>query len=57
MQETKYLTVDYYVLNKVSENIKEIIGVEKFGHTKTLIDTDEKLPDEITLKNVVILMS
>ena len=37
--------------------IKEIIGIEKFDDTTTLIVTDDKLPDNITLKNVVILMT
>ena len=30
--------------------IKEIIGIEKFDNTEILIDTDDKLPDDITLK-------
>lgn len=33
------------------------IGVEKFDNTKTLIDTDDELPDDITLKYVVISMA
>ena len=28
--------------------IKEIIGIEKFDNTKTLIDTHDKLPVDIT---------
>ena len=35
--------------------IKAVIGTEKVDDTKILIDTDEKLPDKISLKNVVIL--
>ena len=31
--------------------------VEKFDDTKMLIKTDNKLPDEIILKNVVILIT
>ena len=31
--------------------------MEKFGDTKTLIDTDDKLPDDITFKNVVIIIT
>ena len=52
----KYLVIGDFVLDKVFEKIKEIIGIEKFDDTKTLIGTDDKLPDDITLKNVVILM-
>ena len=42
--------VDDYVLNKVLEKIEEIIRTD----TKILIDTNNKLPDDITLKNVVM---
>ena len=34
-----------------------MIGIENFDNTKILIDADDKLPDNITLKNVAILMS
>ena len=54
--EEKYLVIGDFVLDKVFEKIKEIIRIEKFDDTKTLIATDDKLPDDITLKNVVILM-
>ena len=37
-------------------NIKEIISIEKFDDTKTLIDTDDKLPDDITLEKFIILL-
>ena len=46
--------VDYYMRDKVTDKIKEIIGTKKCDHTKILINTADKLPD-ITLKNVVIL--
>ena len=36
---------------------KEIIGIEKFGDSKILIDTDDKLSHDITLKNVGILIT
>ena len=49
--------VDDYMLNKVLDKIKEIISIEKFHDTKILIDADDKLLDDITLKNVVILMT
>ena len=55
--EKKYLMIDGYMLNKVLDNPKEIIGIKKFDDTKILIDTDEKLTDDISLKNVVILMT
>ena len=47
--------VDDYMLDKVLDKIKEIIGIEKFDDTKILIGMDDKLPDDITLKNFVIL--
>ena len=49
--------MDDYALDKVLGKIKEIIGIEKFNDTKILIDTDDKLLDDINLKNVVILMT
>ena len=44
-----------YMLDKVLEKIKETIGIVKFDTIKVVINTDDKLPDYITLKNVVIL--
>lgn len=38
------------VLDKVLGKIKETFGTENFGNTKILIDTEDKLPDDITLK-------
>ena len=49
-ERQKNLMVDDYVLNKVLEKIEEIIRTD----TKILIDTNNKLPDDITLKNVVM---
>ena len=49
--------VDYYMLYKVLAKIKQIIGIEKFDDSRILIDTNDKLPDDITFKNVVILMT
>ena len=37
--------------------MKEMISFERFDDTKMLIDTDDKLPDDITFKNVVVLMT
>ena len=49
--------VDDYILDKVLDKVKEIIGIEKFDDTKILIDTDDKFCNDITLINVVILMT
>ena len=46
-----------YILHKVLDGIKEIISTEKLDDTKLLIDTNDKLPDDITLINVMILMT
>ena len=42
------------MLDKVLQKIKEM-GIEKFVDTKILIDTDNTLPDDITLKNMFIM--
>ena len=52
----KYLNLDGYMLEKVLEKIKEIIRTENFDDAKILIYTDDKLLDDTTLKNVVILI-
>ena len=49
--------VDDYMINKVLDKIKAIIGMYKFDDTKILNDTVDELSDNITLKNVVILMT
>ena len=46
--------IDDNVLVKVLEKIK-MLSVEKFDAIKILIDTDGKLPDVITLKNVILI--
>ena len=46
---------DDYMLTKLFDKIKKIIGIEKLNDTKIWIDTDDKLPD--ALKNVVILIT
>ena len=43
-----------YMLNNVLSKIKEIIGIEIFDNAKVLIDTNDKLPDNITFKNPVV---
>ena len=45
------------MLDKVLDKIKETIGIIKFYVNKILIDTDDKLPEYITLSNVVMLMA
>ena len=50
----KYLMIHDYVLDKVLDKIKEIIGIEKIDNTEILIDTDDKLPDNINLKETSI---
>ena len=40
------------ILNKVLDKVKMIRGIEIL-----LIETDDKLPDDITLKNAVILVT
>ena len=52
-----YLMVDGNILDKVLDKIKNIIGIEKFDDAKILIETDGKLPDDITIKNFVILIT
>ena len=49
--------VDDYMIDKVLKKIREIIGIEKFDHTRILINMDDKLSDDITLKRVMILMT
>ena len=39
-----------WTLDKVLDKIKKITDNEKFDNTKVLIETDDKLPDGITLK-------
>ena len=42
-----------YMRDNVLDNIKETIGFAKLDNTKTLIDTDVKLPDYIILKDAL----
>ena len=43
--------VDDYVLNKVLDKIREKISIDH----KILIDTDDKLPEDNTSKNVILM--
>ena len=52
-----YLMVDNNNLDKVLDKIKKIITIKKFDDAKTLIDTDYRLPDDITFKNIVALIT
>ena len=46
----RYLMVDDYKLDKVLDKSKETIGTEICDNTKTLIEKDDKLLDDVTLK-------
>ena len=56
-ERKKYLMMDDYMLDKVSDKIKEIIGIKKFDDSKILIDKNDKSLYDITLKNVAILIT
>ena len=45
-----------YTLDKTLDKINRI-DIEKLDDTKILIDADDELPDYITLKDAVILMT
>ena len=45
------------ILDKVLYKNKKIIGIEKFGYTKILIETGDKLPDDINFRNIVVLIT
>ena len=49
--------VNEYMLDKVLDKIKEMKCIVNFDDIEGLTDTDDKLPDYITLKNVVILIT
>ena len=49
--------VDVYILDKVLDKIKEIIGIEQFDDAKIQIETDDKFLVDVTLKNVVIFIT
>ena len=53
----KYLILNDYMLDKVLDKIKEKVGIIKFDDATILIDTDYQLPDYVTLKNVLILIT
>ena len=51
------MIVDDYTLDKVLDKIKMIISIEEFNDTKILVETDDKLPDDVTLKIVALLIT
>ena len=52
----KCVMVADFMLDKVFDKIKEIIDIKKLDDTKFLIDTDDKLLNNITWKNDMILI-
>lgn len=56
MREKRYLITCHCILDKALDKIKSTIGNETFGDTKIFFDTDNKLPDYITLENFVIVL-
>ena len=40
-----------YMLDKVLDKIKEMMGIEKSNDTKILIEIDNKLSDDLNLEN------
>ena len=55
-EEKKYFMVDDYTLDKVLDKIKRI-RTEALEGVQILINVNDKFPDDITLKNDVILMT
>ena len=51
-----YSMVDDYTLDKVLEKINRF-GIEKLDNIRILIETDDKLPDDITVKNAIVLIT
>ena len=54
--EEKYLMVVDYTLDKALDKNKRR-SIEKIDVSRTLIDTDGKLPDNIALKIALVLMT
>ena len=51
------MITDEFLLDKVLDETKEVMYIEKLYDTKILIDTGDKFPDGITLKDALILMT
>ena len=56
MKEKKYSIIDDNIFDTILEKIKEIKDIEKFDDA-ILIDANDKLPNNISLKYVVMLMT
>ena len=55
----KHLIVDDNMIDKFLHKCLQIfaICIEECDDTNILIETDDKLPDDITLKNVIVLIT
>ena len=49
--------VEDYIQHRALSRIKVIVSIEEFDNTEILVDIDDKLPDNIMHKNVLILMT
>ena len=49
--------VEDYIQHRALSRIKVTVSIEEFDNTEILVDTDDKLPDNIMHKNVLILMT
>lgn len=45
------------MLKEILDKINLVIAIEAFDNTNILIDTNDKLPDHISLKDVIILIT
>ena len=43
--------------NEVSDGIKKVAGIKKFDNTKPLIDASDKLPADIIVKDILIVIT
>ena len=57
MMKEKYLMFNDYILDKVLGKTEEMIGTEKFDNTNIFIDANDKLWNDIILKDIVILIT
>ena len=55
-EKSKYLIVNDSVLNEVLDVIEKNVGIEEFANIKILIETGNKLPNDITLKDVILMI-
>ena len=51
------MMVEDYMLDKVLDKLKQIIGIKNLTVLKYFMDTNEELQDGITLKNILILIT